>query len=91
VTPQLAEQFELPREFRGVVVTEVDPNGPSCGSLRSPEEGGPDIIQAVEGAAVRTEQDLRTALKAAGKGEIVTLRVYNVGAKQSRVERVRLE
>jgi serine protease Do len=91
VTPQLAEQFELPREFRGVVVTEVDPNGPSYGSLRSPEEGGPDIIQAVEGAAIRTEQDLRTALKAAGKGEIVTLRVYNIGAKQSRVERVRLE
>ncbi len=92
LTPQVAEQLELPRDFRGVVVTEVDPNGPSYGVLRAPQEGGPDIIQSVEGTPIRTETDLRAALKAAGKGEIVTLRVYNAGqARQSRVERIRLE
>jgi serine protease Do len=91
LTPQLSQSLELPRDLRGVVVTEVDPNGPSYGVLFPPGEGGPDIIQSVEGSAIRTENDLRTALKAAGKGEIVTLRIYNARAEQTRVERVRLE
>ncbi len=91
LTPSVAEQFELGRDTRGVLVTEVDPNGPSFETLASPAQGGPDIIQAVEGSAVRTEADLRSALGTAGKGAIVTLKVYNVRAERSRIVRVRLQ
>ena len=40
---------------------------------------------------MRTEADLRSALGVAGKGAIVTLKVYNVRAEQSRIVRVRLQ
>jgi serine protease Do len=90
LTPQLAQDYQLDRETRGVVVTEVDPNGPAYGQLAAPDEGGPDVIQMVEGTAIRTEGDLRTALKAAGKGAIVSVHVYNGQFNQTRVERIRL-
>ena len=49
-------------------MTDVQPNGPAYGTLYPPDEGGPDIIQSVEGKPVKTEAELRDALKAAGKG-----------------------
>jgi S1-C subfamily serine protease len=73
-----------------VLVTEVDPNGPSYGSLFALSEGGPDIIQSVEGTPVRSESDLRAALKAAGKNAIVTLKILNPQAP-SRIVRIRLQ
>jgi serine protease Do len=90
LTPQLAQDYQLDRDTRGVVVTEVDPNGPAYGQLAAPDEGGPDVIQMVEGTAIRTEGDLRTVLKAAGKGAIVSVHVYNGQFNQTRVERIRL-
>jgi serine protease Do len=91
ISPSVAQEHDLDRQVRGVLVTEVDPNGPAYGTLASPEEGGPDIIQAVEGSPIRSEADLRTALRSAGKGAIVTLRVYNTRAGQTRIERIRLK
>jgi len=91
LTPQVAQDYELDREVRGVIVTEVDPNGPAYTRLFSPQEGGPDVIQSVEGVTVRTEADLRTALRAAGKGAIVSMRIYNGRVQQARLERIRLE
>jgi len=91
LTPALAQEMQLDRDVRGVLVTSVDPNGPAYSQLLAPEEGGPDIIQSVEGTAVRTEAELRGALAKAGKGAIVTLKVYNPRAGRSRVERVRLQ
>jgi serine protease Do len=90
VTAQVAQEYELDSGVRGLLVTEVNPNGPSYNTLLTPDEGGPDVIQAVEGTTVRTEADLRNALKAAGRGAIVTLKVYNGRAQQGRVERIRL-
>jgi serine protease Do len=91
LTAQVAQGLELNRDIRGVVVTEVNPNGPAYGQLYEPDQGGPDVIQQVEGTPVRTESDLKAALKSAGKGAIVTLKVYNGRADQTRIERVRLE
>jgi serine protease Do len=90
ITPEVSQEYELDPEVRGLLVTEVDPDGPAYGVLRSAEEGRPDVIQAVEGKPVRTEADLRKALSEAGKGAIVTLRVYDVRDGFTRIERVRL-
>jgi serine protease Do len=91
VTPQLAQEYEMDRDTRGMLVTEVDPNGAAYGQLFGPDEGGPDVIQTVEGTPVRTEADLRAAFKSAGKGAIVSMRVYNAKLQQVRLERIRLE
>jgi serine protease Do len=91
VTPSVAQEYELSRDIRGVMVTEVDPNGPSYQELLSPEDGGPEVITAVEGSPVRTEAELKAALRSAGRGAIVTLKVYNAKAEASRIERIKLK
>ena len=90
LTAEVAQEFELDPDTRGVLVTEVDPNGPSYEQLATPADGA-DIITAVEGASVRNEADLQGALRAAGKGAIVTLKVYNVRLERSRIVRIRLQ
>jgi serine protease Do len=91
LTPGLAAQLDLDRNLRGVVVTEVDPNGPSFGELVPLDQGGPDVIQSVEGTPIKSEADLRAALRGMKKGDIVTLKVYNARVDQSRIMRVRLQ
>jgi S1-C subfamily serine protease len=68
----------------------VNESSPASGRLADSESGGPDVILAVEGTAVRTVDELRNALRDRKPGEIVTLRVYNAPSKVRRVERVRL-
>jgi serine protease Do len=85
-----ARELELPADVRGVLVTDVDETSPAAGRLATSVSGGPDVILSVEGAAVTSPEALRNALRAAKPGDIVTLRVYNVQAKNRRVERVRV-
>jgi serine protease Do len=91
VTPDIAQQLQLPSNMRGLVVTDVTPGGPAWETLfDDPQRNGPDIILSVEGKPVRTEADLRNALKAEKPGSIVTLGVYNPRAQGRRVERIKL-
>jgi serine protease Do len=91
VTPDIAQQLQLPNNMRGLVVTDVTPGGPSWETLYDdPQRNGPDIILSVEGKPVRTEADLRNALKAEKPGSIVTLGIYNPRAQGRRVERIKL-
>ncbi|HET6797706.1 MAG TPA: Do family serine endopeptidase [Gemmatimonadales bacterium] len=91
VTPDIAQQLQLPNGMRGLVVTDVTPGGPSWETLLDdPQRNGPDIILSVEDKPVRTEADLRNALNAQKPGSIVTLRVYNPRAQGRRVERIKL-
>jgi len=91
VTPDVAQQLQLPTNMRGLVVTDVTPGGPSWQTLYDdPQSNGPDIILSVEGKPVRTEADLRNALKAEKPGSIVTLGIYNPRAQGKRVERIKL-
>jgi serine protease Do len=91
VTPDVAQQLQLPNNMRGLVVTDVTPGGPSWETLLDdPQRNGPDIILSVEGKPVRTEADLRNALKAQKPGSIVTLGIYNPRAQGKRVERIKL-
>jgi serine protease Do len=60
ITPDIARQLDLDRDTRGVVITELDPSGAAASAgLR---EG--DVIQQVNGRAVRTTEDVRSALNA---------------------------
>jgi serine protease Do len=91
VTPDIAQQLQLPNGMRGLVVTDVTPGGPAWETLLDdPQRNGPDIILEIEGKPVKTEADLRNALKAEKPGSIVTLRVYNPRAQGRRVERIKL-
>jgi serine protease Do len=91
LTSQLRESLEIPSGVIGLVVTRVDPSGPSAEALNSAEDrGGPDIIVAVEGKPVRTESELESALREVGAGKIVTLRVFSVAADQFGIKRLRL-
>jgi serine protease Do len=91
VTPDLAQQLQLPVNLRGLIVTDVTPGGPSWETLYDdPQRNGPDIILSVEGKPVRTEADLRNALSGEKAGSIVTIGVYNPRAQGRRVERIRL-
>ena len=91
VTPDVAQQLQLPSNIRGLVVTDVTPGGPSWQTLYDdPQNNGPDIIISVEDKPVRTEAELRNALKAEKPGSIVSLGIYNPRAQGRRVERIRL-
>jgi serine protease Do len=85
-----AKQLRLPVDVHGVIVTGVE-DGSSAGThLAAPDNGGPDVIESVEGKTVNSPDDLRAALAGTKSGDIVSLRVYNVPAKQHRIERVRI-
>jgi serine protease Do len=91
VTPDVAQQLQLPANMRGLIVTNVTPGGPSWQTLYDdPQSNGPDIILSVEGKPVRTEAELRNALKAEKPGSIVTIGIYNPRAQGRRVERIKL-
>ena len=84
-------QFQLDARQQGVLVTNVVPGGPAWNTLSDGDRGGgPDVILEVEGKSVKTPADMRRALSGAKPGEVVSLRVYNTGAKNRRVERIKL-
>jgi Do/DeqQ family serine protease len=58
LTAEIARQLDLDRDTKGVVITDVDPSGAAASAgLR---EG--DVIQQVNGKAVRSADDVRSAL-----------------------------
>jgi S1-C subfamily serine protease len=74
-----------------VIVADVRQGGPAFEQVAGPQNGGPDIITAIEGKAVTSPADLRQAIKAAKPGDIVSLQLFNSQSKTRRIERVRLE
>ncbi|MFL5604860.1 MAG: PDZ domain-containing protein [Gemmatimonadaceae bacterium] len=85
-----AKQLQLPSDVSGVVVTDVKDGSSAASHLATPETGGPDVILSVEGAAVRSPEELRAAIGRAKSGDVVTLRVYNVPSRTRRIEHVRI-
>ena len=69
LTPEIARQLELPRSASGLVITDVDPSGAAAAAgLR---EG--DVIEQVNGRAVTSGDELRSALDAASDRPAVLL------------------
>jgi Do/DeqQ family serine protease len=61
ITPEVARQLDLDRDTKGVVIEDVDPDGAAASAgLR---QG--DVIQQINGHAVRSGEDVRSALNAA--------------------------
>jgi serine protease Do len=68
VTPQIAAQRELAPSAKGMLVTEVDPNGPAAAAGLQPN----DVISKVNGQDVGSVADLRAALgRAGGKPSLI--------------------
>lgn len=73
------EVQQVGAENAGLMVREVDPDGPAAEKLLASNNPiGTDIITHVEGQRVRTLAEFNTALKNAVPGSVVTLRTYNV-------------
>jgi serine protease Do len=63
LTPDIARELRLTRRTEGVVVRELDPDGAAAAA--GLQTG--DVITKVNGAAVTTSEELRTALTGAGE------------------------
>ena len=69
LTPELAGRLDVDRDVKGVLITEIDPAGVAAAAgLR---EG--DVIQQVNGRAVRSAAEIRDALSAASDKPAVLL------------------
>ena len=69
LTPEIARQLDLDRDVKGVVISDVDASGAAASAgLR---EG--DVIQQINGKPVRTTEEVRSALEAAGGKPAVLL------------------
>jgi len=70
VTPEIAKQLNLPPTTQGLVVTEVDPDGPAAEA--GLQEG--DIIIEINRQPAKTTDDLQTGLdKAKGKSSLLLI------------------
>jgi Do/DeqQ family serine protease len=68
LTPELAREYSLPRSTRGVVVTDVDPDGGAAASGVEPN----DVIEKVNGHSTTTIDELKAAIDHAdGKPALV--------------------
>jgi serine protease Do len=93
VTPTDAvtiRELGLPPGVRGLVIVDVTDDSPAAGRVATPDDGGPDILLAVEGQPLGSAEALRAALRRAGPGAVVTLTLYNVPSGSRRIERIRL-
>jgi Do/DeqQ family serine protease len=69
LTPELASRLRLPADRQGIVVTEVDPAGPAADAgLR---QG--DLIEQANREPVKSPEDLRSAVEAAGERPVLLL------------------
>ena len=75
VTPELAERFELARGTKGVVITNVDPDGVAADTGLQPG----DVIQKVNGRDVASTAELRDSLAQATDGKPALLLVSREG------------
>jgi len=69
LTPQIADRLEIDRDVQGVVITNVDPSGAAASA--GLQEG--DVIQQINGRAVRSTEQVRAGLDAAADKPVVLL------------------
>ena len=89
IDERAAQEWQIPDSVRGLIVTEVDEDGPSAQRLAAPQQG-PDIVEAVEGEAVSSIGEIRRILAREHPNDIVSLRVWNARSQSSRIERIKL-
>ncbi|HEU5219037.1 MAG TPA: trypsin-like peptidase domain-containing protein, partial [Gemmatimonadales bacterium] len=78
LTAQVASEVGAPAGLRGLMIQNIDEEGPSAEArFFGVDSGSPDVILSVEGTPVHTESELRSALRSAGPNGIVTLQLWN--------------
>ena len=75
LTPELAEQLNLPRDTKGVLLTGVKPNGPAAKAGLRPN----DVVVAVNDKPVATRDDLRLYIAESAPGAKVSVKVLREG------------
>ncbi len=87
----VAANLRLGDDQRGLVITEVDPNGPARDALAAVDarQRYVPIITHVNGERVRTPADLQRALAVVRSGEVVSLRLFETIAETTRSRVVR--
>jgi serine protease Do len=84
LSPELVRRARLTDDQRGVLVADVEQGGPAWGRI-----GDGELILAVNDQRVRTPEEFNRAMRSAGRGQVVQLRIFNVETGQARIERVR--
>ena len=88
VTPDVAQELQLPDNVRGLVVERIDPSGPAAGQLQIGE-----VITAALGAGaprpIRSVDQLHDAVQGARNG-VVSLQVYSPQAQTAHVVNIQL-
>jgi serine protease Do/serine protease DegQ len=78
VTPDVAEQLGLPKDTRGVVVSDVSPGSPA-------EKSGlkvADVVLAVNGHTISAADELRLTIAQMAPGSVVKLKVARDGKER---------
>jgi serine protease Do len=77
LTPEMARQFEVPANTRGVVVTEVDPDSPAARALQPG-----DVILQVNRQPVTSANEASSVLRAVPAGRAVGMLIVRRGQEQ---------
>ncbi len=92
MTPDLIQAAGVPADLHGPVVAGVEDYGPASGHLAAADDGSPDVILYVNQSRVRTRDEFLRAIAPLRKGDVVSLRVTNLGDKTHavRIERIQV-
>jgi serine protease Do len=89
ITAEQASRAALSDSQRGLMVTDVDVNGPAYRQLAPGRNVLLKVLNPAE-RTLRTEDDLNQALSKVRKGDVVSLLVYDVQARQTFVVNLRV-
>jgi serine protease Do len=79
---ELARQANLGADARGLLVREVDLDGPANQQLFARTDVIAEVLRPAPRRAVKTVADLERALSRVRDGDIVSLYVYNIGGRR---------
>jgi serine protease Do len=82
IPAELARQANLGAEARGLLVREVNLDGPANQQLFARTDVIAEVLRPAPRRAVKTVADLERALSRVRDGEIVSLYVYNIGGRR---------
>ena len=83
---ELARQANLGTDARGLLVREVDLDGPANQQLFARTDVIAEVLRPAPRRAVKTVADLERALSRVRDGDIVSLYVYNIGGRRDGTE-----
>lgn len=79
LTPEIQEKLKLPKDIKGVIVTEVFPDDPAAKAGIKPY----DIIYEFDGKPITSQRDLITAVGASRVGSAAVVKIYRDGKSKS--------